>query len=121
MSETELRWYGRLRGHPPAPQQADYDDTTAVSTNIKPRGDKVVLQIDADEKLTSGGIWIDPAVIERDDVLTGTVLAAGPDAAVTQGERVLIRKECAFAVLTEAGGPEVILAGSEQLEGVLEP
>ncbi len=82
--------------------------------NIKPLGDRVVVQVMEREEKTKGGIVLPDTAKERPQ--EGKVVAAGPGRTLDNGERVPLEVKVGDRVLfSKYGGTEVKIDGEEYL------
>jgi chaperonin GroES len=82
--------------------------------NIKPLGDKVLVQPTASGEMTAGGIALPDSVKERPQ--EGKVVAVGPGRTLDSGEKVALTvKEGDVVIYSKYGGTEIKVDGTEYL------
>jgi len=82
--------------------------------NIKPLGDKVLVQPNTSTETTAGGIVLPDTAKERPQ--EGKVVAVGPGRTLDSGEKVAIAvKEGDTVIYSKYGGTEIKDAGIEYL------
>src|SRR4028119_1220617 len=82
--------------------------------NIKPLGDKVLVQPSTSKETTAGGIVLPDTAKERPQ--EGTVIAVGPGRTLDSGERVKVSvDEGDLVIYSRYGGTEIKLDGTEYL------
>ena len=87
---------------------------TAVSTKLRPLGDRVVITPTPREEMTKSGIVLPDTAKEKPQ--EGTVLAVGPGAFDNDGKRIAVDVKKGDKVLfTSYAGSEVTVDGKEYL------
>jgi chaperonin GroES len=85
---------------------------TATKSNIKPLGDKVVIEILNDNEQTPGGIYIPDTAREKPQ--QGVVVAVGPGKMLESGKREEMSVKVGDKVLFQKyGGTDLKLADAE--------
>jgi chaperonin GroES len=96
--------------------QSGMDDylTNSMATNLKPLGDRVIVQPRAKEEMTRSGIVLPDTAGEKPQ--EGNVLAVGPGRVLDNGKRVEMEVKAGDTVLfAKYAGTEVKLDGEEYL------
>lgn len=97
--------------------------------NIKPLGDRVVVEVEKEEKggKTKGGIYL-PETVDKERPEQGKVVAVGPGKLTEEGKRIPIHVKKGDRVLFTKYGPneikvdgkEYLIAREEDILAVLE-
>jgi chaperonin GroES len=86
--------------------------TTETAVNLKPLGDKVIVEVIDEPQTTAGGIVLPDSAKEKSQ--RGKVLAVGSGKLLDNGERVPLEvKEGDTIVFAKYGGTEINLEGKE--------
>jgi chaperonin GroES len=102
---------GRLR---PSQEECTLAKATAISTKLRPLGDRVVVKPSAREEMTKSGIVLPDTAKEKPQ--EGTILAAGPGRILDDGKRESMDVKKGDKVLyAKYAGTEFKIEGDELL------
>ena len=87
--------------------------SVAVAQNIQPLGDRVVVEREAAEERTAGGIVLPDSA--KDKPSRGTVLAVGDGRLLDDGSRAPLQVKVGDKVLFTSYAPETIKLGDEEI------
>jgi len=98
----------------PSQEECTLAKTTAISTKLRPLGDRVVIQPSAREEMTKSGIVLPDTAKEKPQ--EGTILAAGPGRILDDGKREAMDVKSGDKVLyAKYAGTEFKVDGEELL------
>ena len=103
------------RGRPwPSQEECTLAKATAITTKLRPLGDRVVIKPSAREEMTKSGIVLPDTAKEKPQ--EGTIIAAGPGKVLDDGKRETMDVKAGDKVLyAKYAGTEFKIDGDELL------